>query len=264
MVYLAVEGPLDELGAVRDRLLSPPLARATAWPFVAHVTLAELGGPGPGPGPAPEPDLAVASGPLAETVSHPDPDTGPAARAAAALGDYRVTAAIDRVHLLREVRSEGRRRWVPLADAGFGTPAIIGRGGLALELTRSQMLDPEARSLLDAVGAAEVGRTAEGPPEGEGPEPAHRWPWGRQLVVTGRREGAAVAVGVAWLAPDGGQVVVLVDERHRHQGIGSHVLAAVEQSVRSGDWGCSRLQAIGPPGFYTARSRFSRPSPAPP
>ncbi|HEY2303392.1 MAG TPA: GNAT family N-acetyltransferase, partial [Acidimicrobiales bacterium] len=265
VVYLAVEGPLDELGAVRDRLLSPPLARATAWPFVAHVTLAEFGGPGPEPGPAGASGTpATATGPLAETVPPPPTDTGPAARAAAALGDYRVTAAIDRVHLLREVRSEGRRRWVPLADAGFGTPAIIGRGGLALELTRSQMLDPEARSLLDAAGAAPVDPTAEGSPEGEGPEPGHRWAWGRRLVVTGRREGAAVAVGVAWLAPDGGQVMVLVDERHRHQGIGGHVLAAVEQSVRSGDWGCSRLEAIGPPGFYTARSRFSRPSPARP
>lgn len=255
VVYLAVEGPLDELGAVRDRLLSPPLARASAWPFVAHVTLAELAGPGP----APRPGLAAATGPLAETLPQPDTHDGPAARAAAALGDYQVTTAIDRVYLLREVRSEGRRRWVPLADAGFGTPAIIGRGGLALELTRSQMLDPEARSLLDAAGADLVGPTAEGDPQGDGPEPARRWPRVGRLVVTGRREGAAVAVGVAWLAPDGGQVMVLVDERHRHQGIGSHILAAVEQSVRSGDWGCSRLEAVGPPGFYTARSRFSRP-----
>jgi 2'-5' RNA ligase/GNAT superfamily N-acetyltransferase len=212
VVYLAVGGQLDAVEALRRRLFSPPLARELSWPFVAHVTLAELS----------------------------DPDR--AARAAAALGAYGATAVVDRVHLLQEVPADGGRRWLPLADASFGAPAIVGRGGLALELSRSQAISPEAAAILEEA----------------------RWspaePAARRLVVTARREGAPVALGVAWMGPDGGQVAVIVDPRHRRQGIGSHVLAAVEQSVRSSDWGCSRLRAIGPAGFYTARSLFSLPS----
>jgi len=34
----------------------------------------------------------------------------------------------------------------------------------------------------------------------------------------------------------------------------------VEQSVHTSDWGCSHLSAIGPAGFYAARSNFSLPS----
>jgi 2'-5' RNA ligase len=216
VVYLAVGTRLGELEALRARLLSPPLARERewAWPFVPHVTVDE--------------------------VDHPE-------AAAATLGGYRATATVDRVHLLQEVREEGRRRWIPLADAAFGPPAIVGRGGLALELTRSHLIDPEAAALLAAAGAG-------------GPGPEDGWGPVRRVVVTGRREGAAVAVGVAWLGPDGGQVVVVVDPRHRRQGIGSHVLAAVELSVRTEQWGCTHLRAIGPGPFYAARSHFSLPS----
>ncbi len=152
-----------------------------------------------------------------------------------------MAATIDRVHLLQEVRQDGQRLWAPLADAAFGPPAIVGRGGLAVELTRSQLLDPEAAALL----------------EGHDWAPADR---ALRLVVTARREGSAVAAGIACLGPDGGQVAVMVDARHRRQGLGSHVLAAVELSVRASGWGCSHLRAIGPAAFYAARSHFSRTS----
>jgi 2'-5' RNA ligase len=212
VVYLAVAGQLDGLEALRNRLFARPLARDLTWPYVPHVTLAEWADP-----------AAVMA-------------------AAATFGAYGATAVVDRVHLLQEARTDGRRRWVPLADACFGPPAIVGRGGLALELTRSQMIDPEGASILAGVGWS--------PPE----SPA------RRLVVTGRRGRTAVAVGVAWMGPDGGQVAVLVDARHRQQGVGSHVLAAVEHAVRTSDWGCSHLSAVGPAGFYAARSHFSLPS----
>jgi 2'-5' RNA ligase len=211
VVYLAVGGSLERLDTLRRRLFVAPLARDLTWPFVAHVTLAEMAGPA-------EADAAVA-----------------------ALSHYRAAATFDRVHLLQEVRQDGQRRWTPLADAAFGPPAIIGRGGLALELTRSQMLDPEGAALAE-------GRVATDRPVT------------RRLVVTGRREGEVVAVGGAWLEPDGGQVAIFVDARQRGQGLGSHVLAAVEQSVRSSGWGCSHLRALGPAGFYAARSQFSLPS----
>jgi GNAT superfamily N-acetyltransferase len=79
-------------------------------------------------------------------------------------------------------------------------------------------------------------------------------------VVTGRREGSVVGVAVAWLGGDGGQVAVFVDPGIRQQGIGGHLLAAAETAVRRSGWGCSRLSAIGPSGFYLARSRYSRPA----
>src|ERR1019366_7453279 len=151
-----------------------------------------------------------------------------------------------RVHLLHEIHTDGHRRWVPLADAAFGDPVIIGRGVLDLELTRSQLVDPEAASILAGVPSP-VADSLIGAPVV------------RRLVVTGRREGAVVAVGAAWMGPDGAEVTVIVDPHHRRQGIGSHVLAAVEQSVRTSDWGCRHLSALGPAGFYAARSRFSLP-----
>jgi 2'-5' RNA ligase len=212
VLYLGVAGQLDGLDALRTRLLVRPLARDQTWPYVPHVTLAEW----------------------------VDPDG--VAAAAAILGAYGATAVVDRVHLLQEVRTDGRRQWVPWADAFFGPPAIIGRGGLALELTRSQLIDPEGASILEGEGWSAAASPA------------------RRVVVTGRREGAVVAVGVAWMGPDGGQVAVLVDARHRQQGVGSHVLAAVEHAVRTSDWGCSHLSAVGPAGFYAARSHFSLPS----
>ena len=57
VLYLPVDGDLEALAALaalRDRVMVPPLARPLAWPFVPHVTLADLtthpGGPDAGAG----------------------------------------------------------------------------------------------------------------------------------------------------------------------------------------------------------------------
>jgi 2'-5' RNA ligase len=213
VLYLPVGGELEALHALRNRVFVPPLDRPLTWPFVPHVTLADEGEP--------------------ETVQ----------RAAEALDRYSAVVAFERIHLLQEVHRDGRR-WEPLADVALGVPAIIGRGGLALELTRSQLVDPEAapllvpcRHLLDELGVC--------PPS-------------QQLVVTARRQDEVVGLALARMTPDGGRVAVLVAPPHRHQGIGSHLLAAVEAGVRDAGWDCRQLGAIGPAGFYAARSSYSK------
>jgi 2'-5' RNA ligase/GNAT superfamily N-acetyltransferase len=213
VLYLEVSGDLEAVEALRGRVLVPPLARSLTWPFVPHVTVAD------------------------------DADPERIAAGATVLGDYRAATSVDRVHLLRETRRQGARHWDPVADAAFGPPAVIGRGGLALELTRSHLLDPEAAAVVAVV----CGRPQPAGP----PDPASC------VVVTGRREGVVAGVAAAWLGDDGGEVAVLVDARYRRQGIGSHLLAAVESAVKDAAWSSSHLRAIGPGAFYAARSRFS-------
>jgi 2'-5' RNA ligase len=210
VIYLAVAGDLEALHGLRDRVFSGPLERPLSWPFVPHVTLADQA----------------------------DPDR--IAAAVDILGHYQAVVTIEAVHLLQEVGHGADRRWQPVADAALGPPAVIGRGGLALELARSHQPDPEAHALLEAesVGA---------PPAG------CRSP----IVITGRREGIVVGLAAAWRADDGGHVGVLVAEAHRRQGIGSHLLAATEASVVEAGWACARLIAVGPDAFYRARSQWS-------
>jgi 2'-5' RNA ligase/GNAT superfamily N-acetyltransferase len=220
VLYLVVGGDVEALHRLRDAVFLEPLARSLSWPFVPHLTLAD----------GAEPALIEA--------------------ATNVLGRYRIVVSIERVHLLREIRGEEGRTWDPLADAAFAPPAIVGVGSpLALELVRSELVDPEGMALLSAEGITSAGGVTSDRPK----RPGH------QLVLTARREGAVVGVATAWLTPDGGRVGVLVASAHRGQGIGSHLLAAVESGTIEADWNCSSLAAVGPPRFYTARSRLSKP-----
>lgn len=162
VVHLAAGGDLDALHALRDAVFVEPLARTLTWPFVPHVTLAD--------------DM--------------DPDRIPPALYA--LGDYRVEAAFDRVHLLQE--GEGRT-WSPVADATFRRPAVVGRGGLPLELSVTERLDPEAAALADLATG---------------------------LAVTARRDGEVVGVV---------QGRMVVAPEHRGQGIARHLRLAFESAV---------------------------------
>jgi len=200
--YLRVGGDLPELHALRDRVFLEPLARSLTYAFVPHVTIVEE---------APPERLAAA---------------------VSALGDYRAEIRIDRVHLLRE---HPGRRWLPIADAAFGAPAVVGRGGLAVELAVTEGLAPEADRFFDAAWSAHA-------------------PPGRQFAVTARREGAVVGVAVgdtrgeeAWLER------LIVEEAARGQGVGRHLVAAVERLGR--ERGCTYVQLVvragGPAeGFY--------------
>jgi 2'-5' RNA ligase len=227
VLYLAVDGDREALGRLRDRVFVPPFERPLSWPWVAHVTIADEAQP--------------------ERIE----------AALVALASYAAVAPIDRVYVLQELKGEKGRRWEPLADVAFGPATVIGRGGLALELTASQLIDPEGAALWEAAGTATLpaGTLPAGTPP-VGPPP----PGGHKLVMTARRDGQVAGLGAAWLTADGGRVAVLVAPAYRHQGIGSHLLAAIEAGVRTQPWAPSRLEAIGPEGFYEARSAFSVPT----
>jgi len=164
VLYLEVGGDVAAVDGLRDRIFRPPLERNLTWPFQPHVTLLDQG-----------------------TEAH--------IRAAVdALADYRVTFELERVHLLKEHNEEGVRVWRPIAEATFGEPAVVGRGGLELEL--------------------EIGE--------------HVWTdTGRPLAVTARRDRVVVGTATGWT--DGGAarlIDVHVAPQVRREGIGTHLVAA--------------------------------------
>lgn len=178
VLYLDVGGDVEALLELRDRVFREPLARELTWPFVPHVTIADEA----------EPDRIEA--------------------AVEALASFRVRVTFERVHLLRE---NPGRVWEPMADATFATPAVIGRGGLPLELTVTERLDPEGAALRDR----------------------------RPFAITARRDGAVVGAAHGW--SDGSVLHIddlVVDEPHRRQGIAGHLAAAVRSLAA--ERGCER------------------------
>jgi len=198
-IYLSVGGDLTEIGRLRDLSGAGPLARPTTQPFVPHVTLSQ----------------SVEAGHIPHVV--------------AALGPYRATTTIERVHVLRE--HEGHR-WLPLADAVLGGPTVVGRGGLPLELTVGDVLDPDAAA-LDAASCASFAS------DGDGLAPARRR---RPFVVTARREGEVVGVAVGLTDDELLLDRLVVDAAARGQGIGSRILAEVE--LVGAERGCRRALVV--------------------
>ncbi len=162
-VFLAAAG--TEVGAVRDRVFVEPLARPLTWPFVPHVTLADEAGP--------------------ERIE----------AALVALAGYQVDVTFRRVHLLREGPG---RIWTPIADATFAAPVVIGRGGLPVELTVTELLDPEAARLAPS-----------------------------RLVVTARAEGEVAGYAEGWWRGRNAHLSTLVvADDLDFLGVGDHLLAA--------------------------------------
>jgi 2'-5' RNA ligase len=128
--------------------------------------------------------------------------------AVAALADLRADVTFDRVHLLAERRDgEQGRRWDPIADAPFARPDVIGRGGLPVELTVGGRPDPELAALLAVEGAGE----------------------GMLFTVTARRHGSLLGGCWGWTVDGHLELAdVVVSEACRGEGIGRHLLAAVE------------------------------------
>lgn len=192
VLFLQVGGPdLSALVGLRDAVFRPPLERALTWPFVPHVTLAD----------------------------EADPDR--IAAAMSSLGDYRVTTTFERVHILEE--GEGRV-WKPIADAAFRPPAVIGRGGLEVEISESHRLDPEG-----AAFAQEQWRLYSMGEYGNGQEE-------EPIALTARRDGQIVGTATGNLREHDAYLArLIVPETERGSGVGSHLLAAFESlAIRKG------------------------------
>jgi 2'-5' RNA ligase len=218
VLHLGVGGEppeFERLLALRAAVSSGPLDRPVTRPFVPHVTLAD----------GAEPDRIAA--------------------AVRAFADFVVDVTFERVHLLEE--GEGRV-WHSVADVAFGPPAVVGRGGIELELTTSDQLDPEAAAFTERAWREATDEWADTAPGGGG---------GTGLAVTGRR--GSVVVGTAEGRLDGGvatlrRLVVVRDERGT--GIGTQLLAAFESAAA--ERGCRRARAIAPAGGREAGFLRSR------
>lgn len=187
VLYLAVGGSgMEALVGLRDRVFAEPLSRPVTWPFVPHVTLAEEMEPA-----------------RLEAAIH-------------ALANYRAEVTFERVHLLEE--GEGRV-WSPIADIAFAAPALVGRGGLDLELAVSDAIDPEGR----AFGRREWG------------------PWDeRPLAITARRDGRVLGTAEGWTHGGVGYLArLLVAAVARNEGAGTQLLAAFESEAIAR--GCTRV-----------------------
>lgn len=123
-----------------------------------------------------------------------------------ALDHYERTVTFEGVHVLEE---REHHTWEPIAEARFEPPSVVGRGapGLELELRVTDVVDDATRRWLD-----------------------ERWPSPqRPLTVTGRRDGTAVGVASGWTNADlrlANLSELFVDPGARHQGVGTHLLAA--------------------------------------
>ena len=174
VAFLAVDGDsgeLERLRRLRMAVLQPPLERPLDHDFVPHVTVTQ----------------GIESSRLA-AVLHAAPGLDPMA------------VRFDRVHLLCERHPISGRVWRPIADVLLAPPVIVGRGGLPLELTPSELIDPEAATAMDEPPFTPL---ADRSGVVEGPTGVH------PLVVTARREGRVVAVAHGWTA---GPVAELVGD----------------------------------------------------
>ena len=193
VLYLPAEDGSDAVTVLRDRVFVEPLARPLTWPFVPHVTVADDASP--------------------ERI----------AAARAGLAAYSAVVTFDRVHLLQE---QPGRVWVPVADVTFAVPAVIGRGGLPVELTTSARPDPEAWAAVAGTGRADV-------------------------TVTARRDGEVVGLVTGWSGDGVAHLLDLaVTQAHRRMGIGSHLVAAFE--FWAAERGCGRLVAAAEAGSAAA------------
>ncbi len=191
VVYLACSAPDGTLERLASALASGPLSsppQRSERPFHAHVT-------------------------LANRIEEPRRSA-----ALVALAPFRCDVVLDRLSLL-QYEAGPPRRWVEVADYFLRPPAVVGRGGVELELAHSSLLGEEAVRLLAGAGACP-------------PAMLHAVP-GQSLVVTareGRRLVAVTAVvreGEAFIL----EAFCVVPDR-RGAGIGGQLLRHVERVVR--------------------------------
>jgi 2'-5' RNA ligase/GNAT superfamily N-acetyltransferase len=137
------------------------------------------------------------------------------------LGDFSADVTFDRVHVLAELPG---RVWRPVADSLLGErPAAVGRGSLPLDLVASGRPDVEAAALLSFEEASA----------------------GTPFAITAYRDGQVVAAAWGWTARGVLELAdVAVALEHRGQGVGRHVVAAVE--ALGARRGCAVVGASAP------------------
>ena len=221
VLYLDVRGDVAAVDAMRNRVFRPPLERPLTWPFQPHVTLLDGGDP--------------------ERIQ----------AAVVALAGWTVEATIDRVHLLQEhKRDDGERLWRPLAEVVFGAPAVVGRGGLELELSVGGALGWREAAFRDrSFDDHQLGRFGE--------------PWKPEaLSVTARRDGRIVGTadgdvrttGEAYLAR------LIVADDVRGEGVGAQLVAAFGSAAaeRGATYLSLRTEDGGPSLPFYERLGFER------
>jgi 2'-5' RNA ligase len=200
VLFLPLEEGAAGVVALRDRVFEEPLSRPLTWPFVPHVTVAD----------------------------EADPERITAAQVA--LVDYRTEVTFDRVHLLHEAPG---RVWRPVADFPMSAPAVVGRGGLPLELSVTDLLDPESRRFTEAAWQAASGA---GPAELAQPLAHERY------AVSARRDEQVVGTATGWARAGMASLSNLVVRPDvRGQGVASRLLACFESEARGR--GARRLAA---------------------
>lgn len=219
VLYLRVSGDVDELEALRARLAAGPLAPPQGREpraFVPHVTLTNR----------------------AEHAA--------AATLTEALSGFRLPVSFTRLTLLeQDVAAEGHP-WNEIADAALGTPAVVGRGGLDVELSVSGRLDPSVARWATGASDADA-REAYGP----------SWSPDAPFAVVARHRGELLGVATGEVRGDCCELRrLIVAPEHRRAGVGSHLLRFVERLAA--ERGCERVRlrtiAAGPAeGFYTRR-----------
>jgi len=152
----------------------------------------------------------------------PDVDAEVIPSALIVLAGYRREVTVSAVHVLRE---EPDRSWVTVAAFELSGRRVVARGGLEVVLDRGAVLDPDAEQRLAGEWATGVGRVD-----------------GSPFAITARREGAVV--GAATGASDADVWIdrIGVEPAARAQGIGRHLLRAVESL--GAQRGCRRALVV--------------------
>ncbi len=212
VLYLEVGGEVEAVHELRHRVFVEPLVRSLTWPFHPHVTVVDSGVP--------------------ERLES----------AVTVLAGYRAEVTFERLHLLAEQRDgAGQRVWRSVADATLAAPAVVGRGGLELELTLSSRLDPEGTRFSEGEWAVVD-------------HDRHGDVWPEDLAVTARREGQVVGAAVGWTSGASAYLAdLVVGAAQRREGIGGQVVAAFlsEAAARGCRLARVRTEAGGPAmGFW--------------
>jgi len=171
----------------RDGPLAPPPGREERL-FVPHVTLHQ----------------AIGESRLATGLQ--------------ALADYVRPTVVDRLSLLGQ---DDEHRWEEIGESRLGRAVVVGRGGLALELTATGQLDPISRAHLRSSwgGVRDPGLVRDG---------------AVPFAVLARREGHLVGLAEGSYRDRVATLSELVVAPHdRRRGVGRALLAGVESVARA-------------------------------